>query len=367
MIALLLVLATLAVGFFNGANDISKAIATLVGSGVSRYRTAVVWGSIWTFAGAATAAIAAQGLVAAFSGKGILYLPPSGDTFLLSVAMGALAWLGFATRCGLPVSTTHALVGALIGTGVAANGWAGINPAAVLNTFALPLALGPVLATLLVLLVFPLVHRGLSRWQGYCVCVQQPAAAASLGQSAMALAAPAEFVVDATETCAASPVTVAGVTVADGLHWLSAGATASARGLNDAPKVLGLGIAAAASLSLPLPVAFLGVAGIMTAGCLLRGMKVTDTLACKITRMNPLEGLAANLVTTGLVISASHLALPVSTTHVSSGAIIGLGLKRDARGLQWHTVREMALAWLVTLPIAGAIGATAFLVFRSIP
>lgn len=364
MLALLIILTTLAVGFFNGANDVSKAIATLVGSGVSRFRTAVVWGSFWTFAGAATAALASQGLVVAFSGKGLLHTPPTGDGLLLAVAIGALSWIWFATKTGLPVSTTHALTGALVGAGATAAGWAGINGTFLITKFVLPLAVGPVLATAVIFLVYPVVRRGLARWQGYCVCVQQPAVAVNGASSILVATAPAGVVWGETGECEDTPVTIAGVTVADGLHWLSAGATAFARGLNDAPKVLGLGIVAASSLSLSPPMAFLGVAAAMTAGSLLRGMRVTETLAEKVTQMNPLEGLAANLVTAGLVVFASHLALPVSTTHVSSGAIIGLGLKRDARSIQWKTVRDMLLAWVVTLPAAALIASMALLVLR---
>lgn len=87
MVFVLVIAGMLAVGFFNGANDVSKSIATLVGSGVTRYRTAVVWGSIWTFAGGAFAAIAAQGLVAAFSGKGVLVAVPDSPTHVSSAAI----------------------------------------------------------------------------------------------------------------------------------------------------------------------------------------------------------------------------------------------------------------------------------------
>jgi len=366
MLAALLIIATLAVGYYNGANDVSKAIATLVGSGVTRYKTAVAWGSLWTFAGASTAIFASQGLVAAFSGKGILVAQPSGDGFLLATAAGALSWIWFATRTGLPVSTTHALTGALVGAGVAASGWAGINGSVLMAKFALPLAVGPLLALALVFAVYPLVRGALARWQGYCVCVQRPLAQSCSNDGAVCLTAePAAVVSGTTDDCARAPGIVADLNFVDALHWITAGATAFARGLNDAPKVLGLGVAASLALSVSPTAAFLAVAIAMTAGSLLRGMKVTETLAEKVTPMSPLEGLAANAVTSLLVVFASHLALPVSTTHVSSGAIIGLGLKHDARRVRWKTVREMLLAWVITLPFAAAVAALLYRVALS--
>ncbi len=360
MIAILVIVATLAVGYFNGANDVSKAIATLVGSGVTQYRTAVLWGSIWTFAGAATAAVAAQGLVAAFSGKGLLATTPEGFGLILAVAVGALAWIWLATRTGMPVSTTHAITGGLIGAGLVAAGAGGIHWHFLLEKFALPLAASPFMSLLLVFAIFPVARWGLRRWDGYCVCVQQPAPVVCGEGTAVAMSTTESIVVDKTAACERSPVTVAGVTVVDGLHWFSAGATAFARGLNDAPKVLGLGVLAGASLSLPLTWSFLLVALVMAAGSVLRGLRVTETLAEKVTPMSPMEGFVANLVTSILVIFASRMALPVSTTHVSSGAIIGLGLRRDARQVRWRTVAEMILAWIVTLPGAGAIAAATY-------
>jgi PiT family inorganic phosphate transporter len=221
----------------------------------------------------------------------------------------------------------------------------------------------------LVFAIFPLARSGLARWQGYCVCVQQPTtpiAAMPAGAAVNLVGTGAGIVIDETSACSCSPVTVAGVTVLDGLHWLSAGATAFARGLNDAPKILGLGVIAAAAAHVSVSSAFLIVAAAMAAGSVARGFKVTETLARKVTPMSPLEGFAANLVTSLLVIFASRLALPVSTTHVSSAAIIGLGLKRDTRAVRWKTVTEMLLAWIVTLPSAALIAALVYLLFRSV-
>ncbi|MGE5716347.1 MAG: inorganic phosphate transporter, partial [Acidobacteriota bacterium] len=136
--AFVLVLLTLGLAFANGANDVSKGVATLVGSGTTKYRTAVAWGTAWTLAGGLAAAFLSQGLVETFSGKGFLVKPVDGSALLLSVACGGIAWVLIANRTGLPVSTTHALAGGLCGAGLAAAGAPGVAWAAVARKVALP-------------------------------------------------------------------------------------------------------------------------------------------------------------------------------------------------------------------------------------
>jgi len=158
MTTILLVLLTLFLAAANGANDVSKGIATLVGSGVSNYRRAVIWGSIGTFFGAVTAGFATQALVATFSGKGIIAAPSTDARFLLAVAVGAIGWLVIATRTGLPVSTTHSLVGALIGAGIVQSGMHGITWSSLGGRVVSPLLISPVLSLLLVIGVLPLLR-----------------------------------------------------------------------------------------------------------------------------------------------------------------------------------------------------------------
>jgi len=110
------VLLTLMLAAANGANDVSKGIATLAGAGVARYRTAIVWGTGTTLIGAAASIFVSERLTALFS-RGIVTAPPT-LPFAEAVLLGASAWVGLATITRLPVSTTHAIVGALIGAGI---------------------------------------------------------------------------------------------------------------------------------------------------------------------------------------------------------------------------------------------------------
>ncbi len=362
MTALLLAL-TLGVAFANGANDVSKGIATLAGAGVTDLRRALHWGTAWTVAGGVAAAFAAQGLVAVFSARGMLVRETADPAFPAAVAVGALAWLIIATRTGLPVSTTHALVGGLVGGGVAAAGIAGVRWEVVGAKAALPLALSPLVSLGLMLAVFPLIRLAFPRLNRYCVCLERADSVALVpaGSASAALAGRPSLMVVAGDAC--PPALVARLNAMDSLHWLTSGFTSFARGLNDTPKILALGAAAALSTGLPTPWLFALVAIAMGAGSFWCGRRVTETLACRVSRISPDNGFAANLVTSVLVGLASTLALPVSTTHVSTGAIIGAGV--HGRSVQWRVVRELLLAWVVTLPVAAVLAGAAYAVIGS--
>lgn len=361
----LLALLALFLAFANGSNDVSKGIATLVGSGVSNFKTAVVWGTAWTVAGGLVAAFASQGLVATFSGRGFLNHPVQGPAFLASVAAGATFWILLASRTGLPVSTTHAIAGALAGAGIVEQGIALLHWDTFGRKVALPLALSPALSILMIYAILPPLRRAVSRVETYCLCLERGALVVEGG--AMAIERSAGLpVVGRQETCAGSPAVAARVSVVDGMHWFSAAMTSFARGLNDTPKIVAFAIVAAGPLAISGGAFYGAVALAMGVGSLIAGFRVTETLACRVTPMSPGEGFAANAVTAVLVGIASVAALPVSTTHVSSGAIIGIGLRRSAKSVDWSTIRHMLLAWLVTLPVAALAAALALAVFSRI-
>lgn len=364
----------LALAYANGTNDVSKAIATLVGSGVTNYRTAILWGTAWTVAGAGFAALVAGAMVKTFSNgllqTGTLLSP----TIALSILFGAMVWVFVASRTGLPVSTTHALTGAIVGTGLMAFAGEGLLWPAIGKKIALPLLLSPFLAFGLSLLLHPAMRWSAEKWGGACLCLM-PASRAlftidarrstrilfqSTGFGQPIVAVPAQC----------DRAGLRGLAVGlDTIHWLSSGLASFARGTNDAPKIVAMLLLGSTTATWPSTwfqfAAFGGVAFAMGLGSYLGGLKVTEVLAEKVTRMDHAEGLTANLTTSTLVLCSGWLGLPVSTTHVSSSAIIGIGLLKGVNAVRWTTVRDMVLAWVITLPAAGGFAALAYVLFTS--
>ena len=354
--ALLLIALTLGVAFANGANDVSKGIATLVGAGLAGERRAILWGAGWTVLGVVAAMLFARGLVATFSGRGILAAPPAGLVWPAAVAVGVVGWLVFATRVGLPVSTTHALVGAILGTGIAAGGVEGVIWGGVVTKVGLPLLVSPFLSLALVFGLLPAAAVGFRRLGRYCVCLEKHVLVLAPVRPGGAVTAVREFRVVAAADC--PPTVLSRVNALDSMHWLSAGFTSFARGLNDSPKILALGLVAGAGLGLTPNSLLTLVAGAMGAGSWYAGRRVTATLATRVTPMSGPEALTANAVTSALVGVASNFGWPVSTTHVAAGTVMAIGIHR--RELHWELVREMLLAWLVTVPITAVLAGAVY-------
>ncbi|MFC5455156.1 inorganic phosphate transporter [Prosthecobacter fluviatilis] len=311
---LLITLAVIVVAYANGANANFKGVASLFGSGTTSYRTAVNWAAVTTFAGCVAAMFVAVGLLKTFTGKGLV--PEALITqplFLFSVAAGAGVAGFFATWLGFPVSTTHMLTGALLGAGWIAGD---VNVDKLWEGFIKPLLVSPVLAV-------------------------------AAGMLLYAILKPLRLVPDhRTRTL-------------DALHFLSAGAVCFARGLNDTPKMaallLGVGWFHGSTGMILVAVA-------MAAGGLISARQVAETLAHKITGMNPGQGFAANLATALLVTTASIHGLPVSTTHVSVGALLGIGI--TTRQVKWRTVIPVIAAWVITLPCSALLAALIFALGR---
>lgn len=354
MLIALLCVALLA--WANGANDNFKGVATLFGSGVTDYRRALHWATAATLAGSIAAIWLTAHLVAAFSGK----LFVSAETlalssFPLAVTAACAATVLLATRIGAPISTTHALAGALLGAAFAAPGsvvdWAKAG-----KQIFLPLAAGPLLAITAALLLYPLLsfaRRRLGVRRDSCVCVGGEWQPQTSGVAALSITASTGTTAVCQQRYSGQMVGVQAQTLIDSLHYLSAGLVSFARGLNDTPKIVALALMSAPFLPAHSPFWLVGI--IMALGGLLGARRVAETMSTKITAMNAGQGLTANLITATLVLSASPLGLPLSTTHVSCGALFGIGaITRQAR---WKTIAGIFAAWLITLPLAAALGA----------
>jgi len=365
--ALGIVLATLFVAFANGANDNFKGVATLFGSGTTSYRKALTWATVTTFAGSLASFFLASKLVKTFSGKGLV---PDNTihepAFLIAVILGAAFTVFVAAKTGIPISTTHALTGALLGSGLVTVG-SELGFGVLGKSFFMPLLLSPVVSMILAIVIYPLLS-GARRLCGVtkesCICVGgrliPVGVAVNVGGIATATAVPTiDVMVGRSEGCAQQSIEVYagkffGVTAQRGLdffHFVSAGAVSFARGLNDTPKIVAL-LVAAGAIGLRGGIV---VALVMALGGIFSARKIAETVSKRITRMNHGQGFTANLVTAFLVIVASRWGMPVSTTHVSCGSLFGIGLVNGKA--DWKVIRTIFAAWVLTLPVAAGCSA----------
>jgi PiT family inorganic phosphate transporter len=367
MTIVFLFLATCFLAYANGANDNFKGVASLFGSRTCSYRTAITWATITTFAGSIASIFLAQALLKKFSGKGIVPDHFVGsEYFLLAVAIGAGLTVIIATLTGFPISTTHALTGAIIGCGLVAVG-SQVNLAALGKGFVLPLLLSPILAIAIAAILYVLFHAlrvGTGTTKEWCICVgsEERVVAVPQPSSVFAMSAVASTVtltIDEQENCreryAGSFLGISSQQIMDAGHFLSAGTVSFARGLNDTPKIVALLLLWKA---LDIRWGFAAIAIVMGVGGLLNAAKVANTMSKKITAMNHGQGFTANLTTAILVVLASWFGLPVSTTHVSVGALFGIGL--TTRQANLRMMSAIVLSWLITLPCAIIAAAGAY-------
>ncbi|GAB4120397.1 MAG: hypothetical protein Kow001_19450 [Acidobacteriota bacterium] len=365
---ILLLLGGLLLAYTNGANDNFKGTASLLGSGTCGYRRALTWACVTTFAGSLAALWLARDLLEVYSGKGLVVdAVVARSDFMATVGIGAALTVGLAVWLGLPVSTTHALTGALVGAGLS---YGPVHWTVLKDGFLVPLLVSPVLAALLcaaVYLLFRAARLRLGIDKESCICVGPVVVAArpvvAAGEQLLGSAATVQVKLSSEETCrefycgrfAGVPVSA----LVDAAHYLTAGAVSFARGLNDTPKIAAL-LLAGSFLAPAESVAVVAVA--MGVGGWLSARRVATTMSFRVTRLNPGQGFASNLTASLMVIFASRWGLPVSTTHVTVGSLCGIGAVSGQ--VQTRMVSAIVLAWLVTLPLAAGLAAAASLLVR---
>jgi PiT family inorganic phosphate transporter len=373
---IILIAAALFLAFANGANDNFKGVATLYGSYCASYRTALAVGTAATLLGSFCSLAIASELVRMFSGSGVVPADVAATpVFATSVAAAAAITVMVATAMGLPVSTTHGLIGAIIGAGWVAVGW-DVDVGILGRSFVLPLLLSPVLA---ICLTVPLyygcraVAGRIGVTQETCVCLDGrslvPVRAFDVqggGDAyATAIVEPGGklIVIASADQCiqkyAGRILGVRLQSLANGLHFLSASCVSFARGLNDTPKIAGL-LLVLGSIDMRFGIVAIGI--FMAVGGFVSAARVAATMSRGITTMNDGQALTANLVTSVLVVGASWHGLPVSTTQVAVGSIAGVGVVTGTANA--GKLKAILWSWLLTLPIACVVSIAISLLLR---
>jgi inorganic phosphate transporter, PiT family len=353
MLIAILFAAVLFLAYSNGANDNFKGVATLFGSGTTTFKQAISWATATTLAGSLVSLILAGQLVKSFSGKGLVPDATAvSPAFLLAVALGTGLTVILATWKGFPVSTTHALTGALAGAGFALIG-SQVHLEKLGKAFLLPLAVSPVVSLVLAMVLFRVFRLMPAGPKPDATPIDQGHGDAYAGPEFMpdGAARGVSLAVMQPRTVKVAKAENRFRRLLDAGHFLSAGAVCFARGLNDTPKLVAL---LSVATLLGLNANLIAIAAAMAAGGLLNARKVAETMSHKITAMNHAEGFAANIVTAALVIFASRWGMPVSTTHVTVGSISGIGMITGK--LDYMVFAKILLSWILTLPTGALFG-----------
>ena len=313
--------------FLNGLHDAANSIATVVSTRVLRPQTAVLWAAFFNFI-----AFAVFGLhVARTLGTGIVIPDIIDSAVIFGALAGAIVWNVITWALGLPSSSSHALIGGLVGAGLAKGGWpaiefGGLGPTAI--GIVLSPLLGFVLAQLLMLIV---------RW-------------ATLRST--------PFAVDRRFRV---------------LQLFSAALYSLGHGGNDAQKTMGIiaillysqGLLGA-TFHVPFWVV-LSCQAAMSLGTMLGGWRIVKTMGSRITHLKPIQGFCAETGGAITLFLATSLGVPVSTTHTITGAIVGVGAAHRTSAVRWQVAQRIVVAWVLTLPGAAIIGALAYALAVALP
>jgi len=319
LIIVVVVVTALAFDFTNGFHDTANAVATSIATGALKPRTAVLLAGVLNLVGAFISVEVAKTI-----SSGLVDDTKITATVIFAGLVGAIVWNLLTWLVGLPSSSSHALIGGLIGATCVASGADAVKFAGLVGKVLLPAVLAPIIAGVIALIATYLAYRITAR------------------------AAPA--------------------TVTKGFKLgqiVSSSMVSLAHGTNDAQKTMGvitLTLITAGALPAGAGPPFWVILSSGTAialGTYAGGWRIIQTLGMRVSEIRSPQGFAAGTSTATVILTSSHLGFPLSTTQVATGAVFGAGAARGAAGVRWSIGGQVAFGWLLTLPAAAAFGAVA--------
>lgn len=317
--------------YINGFHDASNAIATTVSTGVLSLRNAVILAAIFNFIGAMTSTAVAKTIATGFADPSVVT-----QYVVLSALVGASAWNLITWYLGLPSSSSHAIIGGLTGAVVANAGLHSFKWHALGQKFLIPLVISPLVGfslafAMMIILTWcfksfrPQLVTGISRkMQLFSSCAMAVSHGSNDSQKSMGI-----------------------ITLA----LLAFGASAPAYLLPQKAGQVPTWVIVACALTMAL-------------GTLAGGKKIIKTMGCKIIKITPLQGFAAEMSGAATILLASKFAIPISTTHAINSSIMGAGVSKRVSSVRWVVAKNILIAWVLTLPAAAAISYGTMSVFH---
>jgi inorganic phosphate transporter, PiT family len=311
--------------YINGFHDTANAIATSVSTRALRPERAILVSATANFVGALTGTAVAKTI-----GAGIVHQTDANMTVIAAALLGGIAWNLVTWRIGLPSSSSHSLIGGLLGASLASAGVGSIDVDGVRDKVLIPLVSSPILGLIIGFLLMVILLNVFRR-------------------------ANPRHMNDRFRR----------------LQVLSAIYMAFSHGSNDAQKTMGVMALALftagviPTFDIPVPV-ILTAATAISFGTAAGGWRIMKTMGQKVVKLDPVHGFAAETTAATIILGASHFGIPVSTTHVISTAIMGVGASDRFSAVRWGVAGDIVVAWVLTIPAAGLVAALAYVLLHPI-
>jgi PiT family inorganic phosphate transporter len=315
--------------YINGFHDTANAIATSVSTRALRPEQAIVLSAVANFVGALTGTAVAKTIGAGLVDETDVNAADPHQVYVAAALIGAIAWNLLTWRLGIPSSSSHALIGGLLGATIAATGLGAVKIDGVTSKVLLPLVSSPIL--------------GLVIGFGFMVLLL------NVFQHAHPAPLNARF---------------------RRLQVVSASYMALSHGSNDAQKTMGVMTLALFSAHLiptfevPVPIILIAATA-MSAGTAVGGWRIIKTMGQRVVKLDPIRGFAAETTAATVILGASHFGMPVSTTHIISTAIMGVGAVERLSAVRWGVAGNIIVAWILTIPAAAAVAGVCYIVLNA--